>query len=104
MRSRAFRIGPADHDEFLAVEALGLDPEPAVAGHVGRIGAFRDDAFEPERAGLCIKLRAPARLMIAVLQRRADTGKKGGKASLALNKRQWRKILAVEIEAVEQKK
>ena len=31
-RAPAFRIGPADDDELLAVEKLDLDPDPAIAG------------------------------------------------------------------------
>ena len=43
IRSPAFRVGPADDDEFLAVEAFDA-PQAAVAGRVGCIGALRDDA------------------------------------------------------------
>jgi hypothetical protein len=32
--------GPADHHKFLAVQAFDLDPQAAVAGRVGRIGAL----------------------------------------------------------------
>ena len=44
-RPRAFGIGPADHHEFLAVQAFDLEPQPAVAKRVGRIGTFRHDAL-----------------------------------------------------------
>jgi len=39
---RAFGIGPADHHKFFAVEALDLEPQAAIAGRVGCIGAFGD--------------------------------------------------------------
>jgi hypothetical protein len=38
--ARALRIGPADHDKLLAVQALDLEPQAAVAGRVRRIGPF----------------------------------------------------------------
>ena len=65
---RAFGIGPADHHEFLAMQAFDFDPQAAVAGRVGRIGAFRDDALERHRAGVLVKLAAAPDLMVAVLQ------------------------------------
>ena len=37
---------PADDDKFGPVEAFDLAPEPAIAGRIGRIGAFRDDALD----------------------------------------------------------
>ncbi len=43
---------PANHDEFGAVEAFDLAPQAAVAGRIGRIDAFRDDALDLHRAGL----------------------------------------------------
>jgi hypothetical protein len=54
-RPRASGIGPADNHEFLAVQAFDLEPQAAVAGRVGRIGAFRDDPFERLRAGLLME-------------------------------------------------
>jgi hypothetical protein len=47
-----FRIGPADDDKFLAIEAFDLEPQAAVAGRVGCIGAFRDDALAACRTGV----------------------------------------------------
>src|SRR5689334_21766834 len=77
--------GPADHDEFLAVEAFDLEPDAAVAGRVGRIGAFRDDALELQLAGLFMKRRAMATMIIAVMKRRRDALQQGGKPRLALD-------------------
>ena len=53
MRPAALGIGPTDNDELLAIEALGLDPDPAVAGGVGSIRSLRDGAFETKLAGRC---------------------------------------------------
>jgi len=39
IRPPSFRIGPPDDDEFLAVKAFDLEPQAAVAGCVGDIGA-----------------------------------------------------------------
>jgi hypothetical protein len=102
MRARAFRIGPADNYAFLAIEALCLHPDPAIAWRVGRIGAFRDDAFKPELAGLRVEVCAAAGVVIAVLQRPANTGEQSAKTFLALDERQGRKVLTVEMQDVEQ--
>jgi hypothetical protein len=45
-RSRALGIGPADDDEFLAVEAFDLEPQAAIAGGISGIGAFGNDPFD----------------------------------------------------------
>jgi hypothetical protein len=46
VRSAALRIGPADDDELLAVEALGLDPDPAVTRRVRSIRLLGDGALK----------------------------------------------------------
>ena len=102
MRSRAFRIGPADHDKFLAVEAFDLEPQPAIAGDIGRIAAFRDDAFDFRGAGLSVKSRAEADLVIAVLQGGFRRGQQTGEPLLAFDQRALGEILAVEIKKIEQ--
>ena len=61
--------GPADHHEFLAVQAFHLEPQAAIAGRVRRIGVFRDDPLERHRAGFLMERAAMADLMIAVMQR-----------------------------------
>jgi len=37
---------------------------PAIAGDIGRIGTFRDDAFDPKGAGLLVKGGAETDLVI----------------------------------------
>jgi hypothetical protein len=81
-RSPPLRVGPADHDEFLALEAFDLEPQAAVAGRVCRIGAFRDDALELEFAGLLVEGRALAAVVIAVVQRRRDVRQQGSEPRL----------------------
>jgi hypothetical protein len=45
-RGKKFRIGPPDDHEFLPVEILRLDPDAAVARHVGPVDELRDDPLE----------------------------------------------------------
>src|SRR5215212_7987920 len=68
MRSRALGVGPADHDELLTVQAFDLSPEAAVAGLVGAVQPFRDDALDPELAGIAMKALSTHNMMFAVLQ------------------------------------
>src|SRR5829696_685455 len=68
MRTRALGVGPADHHKLLTVQALDLAPETAVAGLVGAVQPFRDDAFDPELAGIAIKGLSTHNMMFAVLQ------------------------------------
>jgi len=70
---RALGIGPADHHELLAVQAFHFQPQAAIAGRVGRIGAFRNDALELKLAGLRMECRPVAAVIIAVMERRRDT-------------------------------
>jgi hypothetical protein len=69
IRPCAFRIGPAHYHEFLALEALDLDPQTAIAGHLNRIGALRDNALKAHGAGFVVELPPVPDLVIAVLQR-----------------------------------
>jgi protein-S-isoprenylcysteine O-methyltransferase Ste14 len=48
IRAASFRIGPADHDKFFAMEAFDLAPQAAIAGRVGRTGALRDNALDTQ--------------------------------------------------------
>jgi len=43
----AARVGPADDDELLAVEALRFDPDASVARGVGLIGPLRGIPYDP---------------------------------------------------------
>jgi hypothetical protein len=49
----ALGVGSTDDDKFLAVEAFGLEPEPALAGAAGGVQPLGDDALEPKGAQAC---------------------------------------------------
>ena len=90
MRARAFWIGPADHDEFLSVEAFGFAPEAAVARRIGRVDRLGDDALEAQFAGVLEDKLAVAGDVVIVL-----------KAGRALDERQAGGVAAVEVQKVE---
>jgi hypothetical protein len=52
VRPASLRIGPADDDELFAVEALGLNPDPAVAWCIEPIRLLGNGAFKTKFAGL----------------------------------------------------
>jgi hypothetical protein len=52
MRPRSFRVGPADDNEFLAIEPFGSTPKATVSGRIGRIDRIGNDAFESKLAGV----------------------------------------------------
>jgi hypothetical protein len=64
----SLRVGPSNDHELLAIEALRLDPDAAVARSVWSVGALGDDAFETELAGLRAELRTVASNVLAVAQ------------------------------------
>ena len=68
VRPASLGIGPANDHELLAVEALRLDPDPAVARCVGSIGALGDGAFQAQLAGLLAEARTVASNVLAVAQ------------------------------------
>jgi hypothetical protein len=85
------------------VEAFDLEPQTAIAGCVRSIGALRDDPFDPEGTGFFVKGRAEPDLVIAVLQGRFHPRQQAGEPFLAIDQRPCGKILAVEVEKIEQK-
>src|SRR5438132_13890532 len=64
----ALGIAPPDDDEFLAVEALRLQPRAPI-GLIPTINALRDNAFEAVLAGQAMKGRALTDLVIGIPQR-----------------------------------
>ena len=68
MRPTARRIGPADDNELLAVEALRLHPDPAVAWCIGPIRLLGDGALETQAASLFAEARPVTRNMLTVAQ------------------------------------
>ena len=102
-RPHAFRIGPADHYEFLAVQAVDLEPQAAVAGRVSCIGALRDDALERQRAGLFMKFPAANDLVISVVQGWRRIRQQRGEPGLPLDQRPRPQIFAIGVQKIEQK-
>src|SRR6516162_7629730 len=51
MGPRAFGIGPANHDEFLAVQAFDLGPQTTIAGGIRRIGPLGDPSHTTGHTG-----------------------------------------------------
>jgi len=67
----ALGIGPPDDHELLPLFALDLDPHAAIAGRIGCVSAFGDDALQRQFTNLGVELRALSDLVIAEVQRRA---------------------------------
>ena len=97
----AFRIGPADHDEFLAVQAFDLEPQAAVDGRVGGIGAFGDDPLDRQCVSPFMESRALTAMIIVVMQGRRGLRQQRGEARLALDQRLSADVVAVEMPASE---
>jgi hypothetical protein len=76
---------------------------PAIAGRIGRIGAFRDDALDLHRAGLVVKSRTLPDDMVAVVGAWRSIREQGPETLLPLDQGALAQILAVEMEKVEQK-
>ena len=58
VRAAPAGFAPSDHDEFLAFEALRLQPQAAIAGGVWAVDALRDDAFNAQLTRLSVEARA----------------------------------------------
>ena len=101
MRPAPGRIGPADDDELLAIEALRLYPEPAIAGRIGPVDPLRDRTFETQPAGLGPKARAVPQHVLAEAQRRKVLLEQALQPLLALDERQRGGARALEMQQVE---
>ena len=64
----SLRIGPADDNEFLAVEAFGFAPQAPVSGRIGRIDRLGNDALESKLAGMPADEFSVACLMVVELK------------------------------------
>ena len=100
--SAAGRIGEADDDELVLVQAFDLEPIGAAAGPVRLVAALGDRALDLVVAGLRKEIGATADLMVAVADHvrpivRHDLGER----LLALLQRKAGEIEAVEIEQIE---
>ncbi len=95
--------GEACDDEFLLVEAFGLEPVGGAGAAIGGVGALGEDAFGMEGAGLAEDGFAVAG---NVFGEEDDflvgfCGEEGGKELLALAEGKVAGIVAVEVEEVE---
>src|SRR5215213_3594097 len=90
----SLRVAPSHNEELVSTKAFAFPPEATIARHVGRIGPFRNDAFQAHFARLPVELGATADLMIAVLQRRTDAGEQLLQARFALTQRDRDQVLA----------
>ena len=100
-RARPFRIGPADDHEFLPVEKLGLDPDAAVAGHVGLVDLLRDHALDAELRPFLENVRAVADDMAAEAEACGASRSRASSRAFAFEQRQPHQILAVEMQQIE---
>jgi hypothetical protein len=104
MQSATLRIVPADDNEFLAVEAFGLDPDTAIARRIGLVGLLRNQALDLEGAGLPQNVGPITRHMLAEPQPVTCLCKHRFQSILALEQGPWPRVDAVDVKEVEQKK
>jgi len=81
-----------------------LRQQAAIAGRVGRIGAFRDDALDMHRAGFVVKSRPLSDDMVTVMQAGGGIREQRPKPLLAFDQRPRTEILPVEVQKIEQEK
>jgi hypothetical protein len=99
--ARAFGIGPSDDDKLLAIEALGLEPQAAIARHIRRVSPLRHDAFQAALANLCMKRPAATDLMIRVEQWRIDPTSQVSQPVLTIGEGAFDEIPTVQVQEIE---
>jgi hypothetical protein len=100
MRTRSFRVAPADDDELLAVEPFGLAPQAAVSRRVRRMERLRHHALKTELARVLQDEFAVARLMAIELKAELARHQRL-EQRLALDERQPCGVLAIDVQEVE---
>jgi hypothetical protein len=98
MAATSFGLSPAYDHELLAVEALRLDPDPAVAGCIGAIDPLRYASLEAQLAGVRTKARAVANHVVAVTRAGHFAGQESALLFLPPDHRKGRKVLTVQEE------
>jgi hypothetical protein len=68
MRPTSGQVCPTNNNELLAIEALRLDPDPAVARCVWSVGSLGDEAFQTQLAGVLTETRAVTSHVLVVPQ------------------------------------
>ena len=100
MRTRSFRVAPADDDELLAVEPFGLALQAAVSRRVRRMERLRHHALKTELARVLQDAFAVARLMAIELKAELARHQRL-EQRLALDERQPCGVLAIDVQEVE---
>src|SRR5690242_9481890 len=95
------RRGPADQHELLALDAFGLHPAARARTDIFCGGELRDDALEACLAEAVEQLLAIALYVIRVANVRGFCRQDSLEPFLAVDQRQSRQILAVELQQVE---
>jgi hypothetical protein len=95
MRPTSGRVGPTNNNELLAIEALRLDPDPAVARCVWSVGSLGDDAFQTQLAGVLTETRAVTSQVLVVPQPLALLLEQPLEALLALDEGQLCRALPI---------
>jgi hypothetical protein len=96
VRPAALGISPAHDHELLAVQALRLDPDPAVPWSVEAIGELRDSTFQAELAGVLAEAGAIARNVFAIAQTGDLLLEQACELFLPFNKRQLRRAFPIQ--------
>jgi hypothetical protein len=92
----SLRVGPTNDHKLLAIEALRLDPDPAVAWCVWSVGSLGDDAFKTQLAGVLAEARAVTGHMLVVPQPLDLLLEQPLEPLLALDERQLCRALTIE--------
>ena len=95
------RRRPADDDELLPLQALGLDPAARPRAAIGRVGELGDDAFQALPAHLGEQLLAAADDVLGEMEALVVGGDQRPQPLLARDVGERGQVLAVELEQVE---
>jgi adenylate cyclase len=101
VRTAAARFRPADDNELLAVQALGLEPQAAIARNVGLVDPLRHHALYAQLAGLLAEARTVTHDVIGEAQTTDLALEQGPQPFLALDQGQPGGVLAVQEQQVE---
>ena len=95
------RRGPADDDEFLPMQAFGLDPRPRPRAAIGSVGELGDHALQALAAHLAEQFVAGADDMLGELEALVVGGDERSQLLLARDVGKGGEVLAIEVQQVE---
>jgi hypothetical protein len=101
MRSISLGVSPSNDHELLAIEALRLNPDSAIARCLWSVGSLGDDAFQTQHAGVLTETRTVTRHMLVVPQPSALLLEQPLEPLLALDARQLCPALSIEKQKIE---